>query len=189
MLSAYHRSKQQRSRERSDALLKEKEEELLRIAELDAYKTEQLSKIAVLGVADKRHVQGHRDLFSKILGHAVDINTFDIITEHLSGETQVYAQDVTEAIPYGPYDIVYSHVLLKFIPKEKQMRVIDNSVAALKHGGIAIHVFGIGPRYKENDTSLNEINSHCKVNGLQNRFVSLPSGGTAVVLRSIKITK
>jgi tRNA G37 N-methylase Trm5 len=163
-------------------LLKEKEEELLRIAELDGYKTEQLSKIAVLGVADNRHVQGHRDLFSKILGHAVDINTFDITTEHLSGETQVYAQDVTEAIPYGPYDIVYSHVLLKFIPKEKQMRVIENSVAALKHGGIAIHVFGIGPRYKENDPTVKEIQAYCEKLCYSSNFITLPTKGTAVVL-------
>lgn len=182
MLSAYHRSKQLRSRERSDTLLKEKEEELLRISELDGYKTEQLSKIAVLGVADNRHVQGHKDLFSKILGHAVDIHTFDITTEHLLGEAQVYAQDVTEAIPYGPYDIVYSHVLLKFIPKEKQMRVIDNSVAALKHGGIAIHVFGIGPRYKENDPTVKEIQAHCEKNGLPCNFIKTSKGGTAVLV-------
>lgn len=97
-------------------------------------------RIAVMGCGDKRFVQFHKQYFSEQLSKEVDLTTFDISTEHLAGEENVIQHDCRLPLPNQPYDLTYAHVLLKFIPSEKQWDVIKNSYDALCNGGMAIHV-------------------------------------------------
>jgi hypothetical protein len=96
--------------------------------------------VAVFGCADKRLIQGHKVIFEKVLNKKVDLTTFDISIEHLLGEDNVYQHDCTYPLPNLTYDITYSHVLLKFIPTNKQLDLIKNSFSSLNSGGIAIHI-------------------------------------------------
>lgn len=97
-------------------------------------------KIAVMGCGDKRFVQYHNKYFTELFGKGVELTTFDISIEHLIGEKNIILHDCTTPLPNPPYDLTYAHVLLKFIPTEKQWDVIQNSYTALSAGGIAIHV-------------------------------------------------
>lgn len=97
-------------------------------------------RVAVLGCADRRMVGLHREMFEASLGKSVDMTTFDITVAHLAGEKGIVQHDVTQPLPGGPYDVVYSHVLLKFIETEKQWDVILHSYEALRPPGLAIHV-------------------------------------------------
>ncbi|NQV89361.1 MAG: hypothetical protein HQ488_03515 [Parcubacteria group bacterium] len=99
-------------------------------------------KIGILGCGDRRFVQAHRELFESLLSKSVELTTFDITIEHLSGEEGVVEHDVTTPLPGGPFDLLLGHVLLKFIPTEKQWSVIKNAYSALTYGGIAIFVQG-----------------------------------------------
>lgn len=101
-------------------------------------------RIAVLGCGDRRLIAYHKTLFGRILGKAVDLVTFDIVTDHLEGGYNVIQHDCTEPLPKGPFDVTYAHVLLKFIDTERQWDVIRNSYEALKPGGMAIHVLDKG---------------------------------------------
>src|SRR3990172_1709337 len=101
------------------------------------------AKIAVLGTADVRLVEGHKKIFSELLALPIELNTFDITIAHLAGSPNVVGHDVTRPLPGGPYDLCYGHVLLKFIETNKQLSVLQNSYNALKTGGIAIHVFDL----------------------------------------------
>ena len=97
-------------------------------------------RVAVLGCGERRFIGHHRRIFGDLLGLAVDLTTFDVAVEHLAGETGVIAHDITVPLPGGPYDIAYGHVVLKFIPTDRQWDVIKNAYDALRPGGIAIHV-------------------------------------------------
>ena len=101
-------------------------------------------KIAVLGCGDRRMVQLHRDIFREILSREVKIFTFDINIAHLEGEDNVIKHDCVRPLPKGPYDIVYSQVLLKFLRPEDQWKVIWNSYKALAIGGRAVHILNRG---------------------------------------------
>ncbi|MEI7749852.1 MAG: hypothetical protein WCJ25_02510 [Candidatus Moraniibacteriota bacterium] len=119
-----------------------KESELKMIFEYAPLKTESaVVKVAVMGSGDRRFVQHHERIFTELLGKRVEVTTFNITTEHLEGEDRAILHDCTKSLPGMPYDITYSHVLLKFIETEKQWDVIMNSYAALSEGGLAIHVF------------------------------------------------
>jgi hypothetical protein len=100
------------------------------------------ARVAVLGCGERRLVLGHRRLFEQHLGRPVKLMTFDITLEHLEGEEDVALHDVTQPLPNPPYDITYSHVVMKFIETEKQWEVIRNSFNPLVPGGMAIHFIG-----------------------------------------------
>ena len=97
-------------------------------------------RVAVLGCADKRLIPLHKRIFRTIVGKPVEVTTFDIAIEHLAGEERVVEHDCTQALPNGLFDIIYTHVLLRFIETEKQWDVIENSYTALKAGGLALHI-------------------------------------------------
>lgn len=98
------------------------------------------AKVAVLGCGDRRFIAHHRLLFAKHLHRPVELTTFDITVEHLAGERGVVQHDCTQPLPGGPYDVTFAHVILRFIETERQWDLLQNSVAALKPGGLAIHV-------------------------------------------------
>ncbi|MBU0648447.1 hypothetical protein KJ855_04690 [Patescibacteria group bacterium] len=97
-------------------------------------------RVAVLGCGDIRMMDWHRKIFGELLGQNIKIFTFDIDIDHLEGEENVLKHDCREPLPKAPFDIVYSHVLLKFLRPEDQWKVIWNSYEAIKPQGRAIHV-------------------------------------------------
>ncbi len=100
-------------------------------------------KIAVLGCADKRFVAGHKQLFKKFLKKEVEVTTFDITTEHLSGAENVVEHDCTKPFPGASFDLIFSHILLKFMPADSQWLVLENSFNALAPGGVALHFMDV----------------------------------------------
>ncbi len=96
--------------------------------------------LAVMGCGDKRFIKGHKQIFGELLNKEVKVTTFDITIDHLQGEEGVVEHDCTLPLPGGPYTFTYAHILLKFIPTEKQWSLIKNSYDALETGGIAIHI-------------------------------------------------
>ncbi|MFH0891939.1 MAG: hypothetical protein V1867_04115 [Candidatus Falkowbacteria bacterium] len=152
-LSDYHLQFTLKSDSDIQRRIDEKELELKRVFEFVQLSTDSgVIRVAVLGCADKRLVRGHKKIFEKVLNKKVELTTFDLSVEHLLGEENVAQHDCTLPLPNTPYDITYAHVLLKFIPTEKQLDLIKNSFAALVSGGIAIHVLDkidyetIGPK-------------------------------------------
>lgn len=118
-----------------------KKDELLEIfKKIPFSSSEQTLSLAVLGCGDKRFVKGHKKIFEEVLRKEIEITTFDITIEHLQGEERIVEHDCTLPIPGGPFTFTYAHVLLKFIPTEKQWDLIKNSYEALETGGMAIHV-------------------------------------------------
>ena len=141
-LSNYHQKYANQDENEIQRRIDAKEEELAAIFNEVKLNTKNDSiKLAVLGCGDKRFINGHKEIFEKVLNKKVDVFTFDITTDHLDGEKNVFKHDCTLEIPNSPYDITYAHVLLKFIETNKQFDIILNSYKALNIGGIAIHVF------------------------------------------------
>ncbi len=101
-------------------------------------------RIAILGCADKRFVKGHQELFGRLLYKPLELTTFDINTDHLNGENRIIKHDCTKPLPQAPYNVIFSHILLKFIPENQQWSVIKNSYDALKSGGVALHFMDVG---------------------------------------------
>lgn len=119
----------------------EKKEELSKIFYQIKLKTKgDLVKIAVLGCGDKRFIQYHKEIFKEFIMQPLEITTFDITIDHLQAGENVFKHDCTLPLPNTPFDIIYAHVLLKFIETEKQWDLIKNSYEALKSGGFAIHI-------------------------------------------------
>lgn len=152
-LSDYHQQFTIKSDDDIQRRIDEKEQELVQIFESVQLSTSgNVVRVAVLGCADKRLIQGHKRIFEKVLNKKVELTTFDLSVEHMLGEENIVQHDCTLPLPNMPYDITYAHVLLKFIPTEKQLDLIKNSFAALNSGGIAIHVLDkmdyetIGPK-------------------------------------------
>ncbi len=140
-LSPYHQQYANQSDEEIAEKAQEKLTELEEILGQVAFtSTSDPVKIAVLGCGDKRLVEHHRRIFAEVLKKDVEINTFDITIDHLKGEENVFQHDCTLPLPNSPYDIVFSHVLLKFIPTDKQYDLLKNSYNVLSPGGLAIHV-------------------------------------------------
>jgi hypothetical protein len=100
-------------------------------------------RIAVLGCADKRFVKIHKEIFEKLLKRNIEQTTFDITTEHLEGAENIIRHDVTKQIPNAPFDIVFAHVLLKFIETDKQWDVIRNAYEALLSPGLGVFVYDL----------------------------------------------
>lgn len=140
-LSTYHQKYSEKSDEELAKRAEVKNEELAQIfAATPLLSKNNPLRVAVMGCGDKRFVQFHKKYFAERLGKTIELTTFDISIEHLSGEENVIQHDCTLPLPNTPYDITYAHVLLKFIPIEKQWAVLKNSYDALCAGGIAIHV-------------------------------------------------
>ena len=118
--------------------LDEKEEELraifleIKLPHKDTY------KLAVLGCGDKRHLKGNTKISESVLGKKIENTTYDLDVKHLGEDAEEH--DCTEELPGKDFDITYAHVLLKFIPRELQVALIENSYNALASGGVAIHV-------------------------------------------------
>ncbi len=105
-------------------------------------------KVAVLGASDKRYIGIHRDIFREAIQKDLEMTTFDIDTQHLTGEDGIIEQDVTRPFP-SSFDIVFSHSLLKFIEPEKQVTVLRNSHNALKTNGLAMHIMHCADKPRE----------------------------------------
>ena len=141
MLSKYHQRYSEKSDEELDKRIAEKEKELVVIKfAVNPVFNSNVIDVAIIGCGDKRFIKGHRKIFLDVFGQQVNITTFDITVDHLTGENNVYQHDCTLPLPNGPYDITFAHVLLRFIEKEKQWQVVANSFDVLKTNGIAIHV-------------------------------------------------
>lgn len=98
-------------------------------------------KVVVLGASDKRYIPIHQDVFQSILHRAISMVTFDFDTNHLGGESKdVISHDVTQLFPDAPYDIVFSHELMKFLTPDEQLQTIKNSYQALGEKGLAMHI-------------------------------------------------
>lgn len=142
-------------------------------------------RVAVLGCADKRFVPAHKNLFAELTGKTIELTTFDITIEHMSGEEGVIEHDCTMPIPNPPYDITYAHVILKFIEPDKQWSLVSNSCQALGAGGLAIHVLDTGDYQtkddQEADVDLEAIRIRLQAEGIQ--FIEVPiKYGIALVL-------
>jgi hypothetical protein len=141
VISDYHKKFTIKSDEEILQRIHAKEQELIQIfASISSLNNRDVIRLAVLGCADKRLVQWHKKVFERVLNKKVELTTFDIAIEHLWGEENVVQHDCTLSLPKTPYDITYAHVLLKFIPQEKQFDVIKNSFFALNSWGVAIHI-------------------------------------------------
>lgn len=153
-LSTYHQKYSNYSKEEIQKRADEKEAELKSIFEKVLLNTgSEIVRLAVIGSGDKRFVKHHKRIFEKFVQKPVEVTTFDITIDHLIGEENIIQHDCTTPLPNAPYDITYAHVLLIFIETEKQWNLIMNSYAALKNGGIAIHVFD-KEDYSTTDTKL-----------------------------------
>ncbi len=98
-------------------------------------------RVVVLGASDKRYIPIHERVFRAATGRAIAMKTFDIDTAHLGGESAaVVSHDVTQSFPDAPYDIIFSHELMKFLTPDEQFRAIKNSYDALASGGVAMHI-------------------------------------------------
>lgn len=98
-------------------------------------------RIVVLGASDKRYIPIHEKVFSESTNKEIALVTFDLDPNHLGGtSSSVIHHDVTQAFPGEPFDIVFSHELMKFLTSEEQLKTMVNSYQALCQGGIAMHV-------------------------------------------------
>lgn len=139
-LSQYHQKYASEDKERNKRRIEVKKEELEKVFKVVPFKTKnKVVKIAVWGCGEARIAKAHKKIFREVLGQPVRVTTFDISIEHLKGVAGVVKHDCTLPLPNGPYDITYAHVLLKFIPTEKQWGLIKNSYDALAPGGLALH--------------------------------------------------
>lgn len=98
-------------------------------------------KVVVLGASDRRYVDIHERVFTKVLGCDIEMITFDIDPVHLGGESnKVILHDTTKLFPGAPFDIVFSHELMKFLTPQEQLQTIENSYKALGINGLAMHI-------------------------------------------------
>ena len=184
MLDEYHQKYANRSDEEMNDRIAEKEKELILIR--DAINSEFSSDkldIAVMGCGEKRFIAGHREIFTKVFEKPVNITTFDITINHLAGEENIIQHDCTQPLPGGPYDITFAHVLLRFIPKEKQWDLFKNSFNALKDGGIAIHVLDPEDYETTELVDLPAIEENLKKEGISSATVKLPIGQALVLIK------
>lgn len=140
-ISAYHQKYASQSDDEIRKRAAIKEMELSRVFKATGYKTtSRPARVAIMGSGDKRFLRYHKSMFQSLIGSEVNLVTFDISVEHLSGAEGVVRHDVTIPLPNAPYDITYGHLLLKFIETEKQWLALRNSYDALRSPGIAIHI-------------------------------------------------
>ncbi len=184
MLDEYHQKYANRPDEEMHDRIAEKEKELILIRDTVKPKfSSDTLKIAIMGCGEKRFVAGHREIFTKVFDKPVKITTFDITIDHLVGEEDVIQHDCTQSLPGSPYDITFAHVLLRFIPKEKQWDLVINSFKAIKDCGMAIHV--LDPEdYKTTElVDLPTIEENLNKEKIHTEKVDLPIGQALVLLR------
>ena len=184
MQDEYHQKYANRSNAEMNDRIAEKGKELILIR--DAVNPNFLSdtlSIAVMGCGEKRFVAGHREIFTKVFDRPVKITTFDITIDHLAGEEKIIQHDCTQPLPDGPYDITFAHVLLRFIPKEKQFDLVINSFKALNDGGIAIHVLDPEDYETSELVDLPAIEENLKKKNIHTKKVDLSIGQALVLLR------
>lgn len=104
-------------------------------------------RITVLGTSDKRYISIHQKVFEEVLRRNIKIITFDVDIKHLAGEDGIVLHDATEPFPETPFEIVFSHELMKFLTPEEQLKAIKNSHDALTDNGLAMHILH-GPSIK-----------------------------------------
>lgn len=98
-------------------------------------------KVVVLGASDKRYIPIHQRVFENATHRSIQMSTLDADADHLGGESDaVILHDVTNPFPDAPYNIVFSHELMKFLTPEEQLQTIINSYQALAQGGLAMHI-------------------------------------------------
>jgi hypothetical protein len=102
--------------------------------------TKEQLMIAVVGVPDRRMISSYAAAFERLLEKPSAIVVFDKITDHLMGMPTVVKHDAVEPFPIKPFNIVYSHDLLRFIKRENQIKVLINSYDSLDQGGLAVHI-------------------------------------------------
>jgi len=184
MLDEYHQKYANRSDGEMNDRIAEKEKELVLIRDVinPEFSSDKLD-IAVVGCGEKRFVAGHREIFARVFDKPVKITTFDITIDHLAGEENIIQHDCTQPLPGGPYEITFAHVLLRFIPKDKQWGLVQNSFNALKDGGIAIHV--LDPEDYENTelVDLLAIEENLKKEGISSEKVKLSIGQALVLIK------
>jgi SAM-dependent methyltransferase len=95
-------------------------------------------RVAVLGCADARYIPIHQQLFKEIFQASIEMVTFDITVEHLNNGRGVIKHDCTLPLPKTPFDVIFAHVLLKFLSAEGQTSLLQNAWDALRSGGVAI---------------------------------------------------
>lgn len=140
-LFLYHQQYANYSDEEIKRKIKGKKEELKRIfSQVKLNTIGDFARIAVLGCGDKKFIKLHKKIFRGFINKPIELTTFDITIEHLKGGENVVQHDCTLPLPNSPFDIIYAHIILKFIETEKQWDLIKNSYDTLKSGGIAIHV-------------------------------------------------
>lgn len=144
-LSEYHQRRNALSDQEVLEDLKQKKEELDQVFKVIKPSFQgSMVRIAVLGCADKRFIPGHKEMFKNFLEKEIDMSTLDITLEHLQGAENIVKHDCTQPLPGKPYDITYGHILLKFMPPEKQWQVLTNSFNQLNPKGMAIHLMNSG---------------------------------------------
>lgn len=139
-------------------------------------------RIAVLGCADKRFLTIHKRIFQQLLNRDFRILTFDVVIEHMEGERDVVRHDCTLPLPNGPFDFVTSHVLLKFIPKDRQFLVVASAQEALTSGGIAAHILD-HEDIASSDVDLATIKELCKESDIQFKTIDLPLGVALITMK------
>ncbi len=97
-------------------------------------------RVAVLGVSDNRYIPIHERVFSLAFNRKIEMVTLDIDTDHLGGVGTAIQHDVTKPFPGVPYDVVFSHALMKFLTPDEQLVVIKNAYDALSVGGVTLHI-------------------------------------------------
>ncbi len=110
---------------------------------------EPVARVAGLGCVDVRLLPHRQRIFELLLERPVHLTTYDIAVEHLQAFPNVFQHDVTNPFPGGPYDVVFSDLLIRFIPPEKQQAVLLHAYNALVPGGISVHTFAEEDFYPE----------------------------------------
>lgn len=101
-------------------------------------------KVVVLGASDKRYIPIHKRIFEEILKKTIQMTTFDVDVNHFGGKSEsVVKHDVTKAFPGTPYNIIFSHELMKFLTPEEQILAMKNSYYALSDHGLAMHIMHV----------------------------------------------
>jgi hypothetical protein len=184
-LTDYYEQQASVTDDQSDKKLAEKEEELKQIFVVVRLLPKEVYRLGVLGCGDKRHLKGNTKVFEDALGVKVANTTYDLDSRHL-GEGAVQ-HDCTVPLPDTDFDITYAHVLLKFIPAEKQLDLVKNSIDALADGGIAIHVIDNDDLKAQKEPGMNQVlldkfEEYLKISNPEYLIVNLKYG-IALVIR------
>lgn len=115
-------------------------EQVLELMKFEAGSSDPV-KVVVLGASDKRYIPIHQRVFENAVHRTIQMATLDIDADHLGGESdKVVLHDVTKPFPDAPYNIIFSHELMKFLTPEEQLQTIYNSYQALAQDGLAMHI-------------------------------------------------